>query len=225
MRRTATPAGLTGPMNVLVGLVGATAGAVAGELIRRRLSGSPYRLGEEVDQATLGPRPWVTAVAAAAAAALSFALAPDRWPLLVVAVPVALGGLWLSAVDFDVNRLPDRVMLPLLAWVMASVVGLGLLTPYVPILSAFAGGATFGGFLWLLNIASAGRLGFGDVKAGALVGLAAGAFSFHVVWWVGMLAFTGALVASHVPRRRGSIPLGPFLFASYVVVATVLGGS
>ena len=47
----------------------------------------------------------------------------------------------------------------------------------------------------------------------------------QVVWWVGMLAFTGALVASHVPRRRGSIPLGPFLFASYVVVATVLGGS
>ena len=85
--------------------------------------------------------------------------------------------------------------------------------------------ATFGGFLWLLNIGSAGRLGFGDVKAGALVGLAAGAFSFHVVWWVGMLAFTGALVASHVPRRRGSIPLGPFLFASYVVAATVLGGS
>jgi len=40
-----------------------------------------------------------------------------------------------------------------------------------------------------------------------------------------MLAFTGALVASHVPRRRGSIPLGPFLFASYVVAATVLGGS
>ncbi len=110
-------------MNVLVGLAGATAGAVAGELIRRRLSGSPYRLGEEVHQAAVGP----------------------------------------------------------------------------------------------------GRLGFGDVKAGALVGLAAGAVSFHVVWWVGMLAFTGALVASHVPRRRGSIPLGPFLFASYVVVATVLG--
>ena len=57
------------------------------------------------------------------------------------------------------------------------------------------------------------------------MGLAAGAFSLHVVWWVGMLAFTGALVASYVPRRRDSIPLGPFLFASYVVVATVLGGS
>ena len=212
-------------MDVLFGLTGAAAGAVAGELIRRRLSGSPYRLGEEVHRATLGSRPWVTPVAAIAVAALSVALAPDRWLLLVVAAPVALGGLWLSAVDLDVNRLPDRVMLPLLAWVMASVVGLGLLTPYVPILSAFAGGATFGSFLWLLNIASAGRLGFGDVKAGAVVGLAAGAFSLHLVWWVGMLAFTGALVASHMPRRRRSIPLGPFLFASYVVAATVLAGS
>ena len=212
-------------MDVLFGLTGAAAGAVAGELIRRRLSGSPYRLGEEVHRATLGSRPWVTPVAAIAVAVLSVALAPDRWLLLVVAVPVALGGLWLSAVDLDVNRLPDRVMLPLLAWVMASVVGLGLLTPYVPILSAFAGGATFGSFLWLLNIASAGRLGFGDVKAGAVVGLAAGAFSLHLVWWVGMLAFTGALVASHMPRRRRSIPLGPFLFASYVVAATVLAGS
>ena len=212
-------------MNVSIGLAGAAAGAVAGELIRRRLSGSPYRLGEEVHRATLGSRPWVTPVAAIAVAALSVALAPDRWLLLMVAAPVALGGLWLSAVDLDVNRLPDRVMLPLLAWVMASVVGLGLLTPYVPILSAFAGGATFGSFLWLLNIASAGRLGFGDVKAGAVVGLAAGAFSLHLVWWVGMLAFTGALVASHMPRRRRSIPLGPFLFASYVVAATVLAGS
>ncbi len=212
-------------MNVSIGFAGAAAGAVAGELIRRRLSGSPYRLGEEVHRATLGSRPWVTPVAAIAVAVLSVALAPDRWLLLVVAVPVALGGLWLSAVDLDVNRLPDRVMLPLLAWVMASVVGLGLLTPYVPILSAFAGGATFGSFLWLLNIASAGRLGFGDVKAGAVVGLAAGAFSLHLVWWVGMLAFTGALVASHMPRRRRSIPLGPFLFASYVVAATVLAGS
>ena len=212
-------------MNVSIGFAGAAAGAVAGELIRRRLSGSPYRLGEEVHRATLGSRPWVTPVAAIAVAALSVALAPDRWLLLVVAAPVALGGLWLSAVDLDVNRLPDRVMLPLLAWVMASVVGLGLLTPYVPILSAFAGGATFGSFLWLLNIASAGRLGFGDVKAGAVVGLAAGAFSLHLVWWVGMLAFTGALVASHMPRRRRSIPLGPFLFASYVVAATVLAGS
>ena len=212
-------------MNVSIGLAGAAAGAVAGELIRRRLSGSPYRLGEEVHRATPGSRPWVTPVAAIAVAALSATLAPDRWLLLVVAVPVTLGGLWLSAVDLDVNRLPDRVMLPLLAWVMASVVGLGLLTPYVPILSAFAGGATFGSFLWLLNIASAGRLGFGDVKAGAVVGLAAGAFSLHLVWWVGMLAFTGALVASHMPRRRRSIPLGPFLFASYVVAATVLAGS
>lgn len=210
-------------MNVFVGLAGAAAGAVAGELIRRRLSGSPYRLGEEVHRPTLGSRRWVTAVASSAVAALSVALVPDRWLLLVVAVPVTLGGLWLSAVDLDVNRLPDRVMLPLLAWVMPSLVGLGLLTPYVSTLSAFAGGGTFGGFLWLLNIGSAGRLGFGDVKAGALVGLAAGAISLHVVWWVGMLAFTGALVASYVPRRRGSIPLGPFLFASYVVVATVLG--
>ncbi len=212
-------------MDVLFGLTGAAAGAVAGKLIRRRLSGSPYRLGEEVHRATPGSRPWVTPVAAIAVAALSVTLAPDRSLLLVVAVPVALGGLWLAAVDLDVNRLPDRVVLPLLAWVMASVVGLGLLTPYVPILSALTGGATFGSFLWLLNIASAGRLGFGDVKAGAVVGLAAGAFSLHLVWWVGMLAFTGALVASHVPRRRGSIPLGPFLFASYVVAATVLGGS
>ena len=64
-----------------------------------------------------------------------------------------------------------------------------------------------------------------DVKAGALVGLVTGACSFPAVWWVGMLAFFGALVASHVPRRRGSIPLGPFLFASCFVVVTLLGRS
>ena len=209
-------------MDVLFGLTGAAAGAVAGKLIRRRLSGSPYRLGEEVHRATPGSRPWVTPVAAIAVAALSVTLAPDRSLLLVVAVPVALGGLWLAAVDLDVNRLPDRVMLPLLAWVMASVAGLGLLTSYVSAPSALAGGTAFGGFLWLLNIASTGRLGFGDVKAGAIVGLVTGAVSLRAVWWAGMLAFIGALIASHVPRRRSFIPLGPFLFASCVCVAAVL---
>lgn len=212
-------------IDLLAGLLGAAAGAFAGEAIRRQLVSMTYRRDDEQDRAMPGARAWVTAVTGVVVATLSVALGPDHWPLLVIVAPVALGGLWLSAVDLDVQRLPDRVMLPLLAWTIASVIAFGLLAPDVSIPSAFAGGAAVGGFLWLLNIASAGRLGFGDVKAGALVGLVTGACSFPAVWWVGMLAFFGALVASHVPRRRGSIPLGPFLFASCFVVVTLLGRS
>ena len=169
-------------IDLLAGLLGATAGAFAGEAIRRQLVSMTYRRDDEQDRATPGARAWVTAVAGVVVATLSVALGPDHWPLLVIVAPVALGGLWLSAVDLDVQRLPDRVMLPLLAWTIASVIAFGLLAPDVSIPSALAGGAAVGGFLWLLNIASAGRLGFGDVKAGALVGLVTGACSFPAVW-------------------------------------------
>ena len=67
------------------------------------------------------------------------------------------------------------------------------------------------GFLWLLNVASKGGLGLGDVKAGALIGFLAGATSLRSVWLVGMLAFLGALTFVALSRRRQAVPLGPFL--------------
>lgn len=34
-----------------------------------------------------------------------------RWTLVLVMLPVAVAGSWLAAVDLDVRRLPDQVLL------------------------------------------------------------------------------------------------------------------
>jgi outer membrane lipoprotein SlyB len=50
-------------IDLLAGLLGATAGAFAGEAIRRQLVSMTYRRDDEQDRATPGARAWVTAVA------------------------------------------------------------------------------------------------------------------------------------------------------------------
>jgi leader peptidase (prepilin peptidase)/N-methyltransferase len=202
----------------------AVLGAVIGEGMRRGLRLLTYRRGEaELSRPDPGSRRWVTAGTGLAFAALGWTLLPGQWPLLLITAPVAAGAAWMSAVDLDVHRLPDAVALPLLAWSSIGVAVGSVLLPNVSLLSALAGAAALGGFLWILNLASAGALGFGDVKAGALVGLLTGALSLGSVWLLGMLAFLAALVAAFIPRRRKQIPLGPYLFGAWLVVT--LAGS
>ena len=111
----------------------------------------------------------------------------------------------MSAVDIDVNRLPDVVTLPLLLWAPTTLLLVSLVLPSVSPLNAIAGAAMLAGFLWLLNVASKGGLGLGDVKAGALIGFLAGATSLRSVWLLGMLAFLGALTFVALSRRRQAV--------------------
>jgi len=143
--------------------------------------------------------------------------------MLLVTVPVAVGAVWMSAVDIDVNRLPDVVTLPLLLWAPTTLLLVSLVLPSVSPLNAIAGAAMLAGFLWLLNVASKGGLGLGDVKAGALIGLIAGAASLRSVWLVGMLAFLGALTFVGLSRRRKAVPLGPFLYGAWLIVTVTQG--
>ena len=159
----------------------------------------------------------------AALFALGWTLLPELWPMLVVTVPVAVGAVWMSAVDIDVNRLPDVVALPLLLWAASTLFLVSLVLPTVSLLTAIAGTATLAGFLWLLNVASKGGLGLGDVKAGALIGFLAGATSLRSVWLLGMLAFLGALTFVALSRRRQAVPLGPFLYGAWLIVTVTQG--
>ena len=112
--------------------------------------------------------------------------------------------------EFPQISLPDVVALPLLLWAASTLFLVSLVLPTVSLLTAIAGTATLAGFLWLLNVASKGGLGLGDVKAGALIGFLAGATSLRSVWLLGMLAFLGALTFVALSRRRQAVPLGPF---------------
>lgn len=194
-------------------------GGVLGLGVRRQLATLGYRRGP-IERALPhpGPRWWVPAAVLIAYGLLALAFVPTRWPLALVSAPVAVAGVWLSAVDVDVKRLPDVIALPLLAWVVAGVLGAAALQSNVSILGAVAGAAALGGFLWLLNLFPKGHLGFGDVKAGLTLGLLVGALSLPAVWWVGMLAFTGAAAATLAGNRREPLALGPWLYAAGFLV-------
>jgi leader peptidase (prepilin peptidase)/N-methyltransferase len=207
----------------LVSAALAVLGVVIGEGMRRRLAALSYRRGDvELSRPSPGDRRWVVPATGASLFALGWVFLPDRWPLLLISDPVAIGAVWVSAIDLDVHRLPDAVVLPLLAWTLIGLGATATLLAGVSFLSALAGGALLGGFLWVLNLASAGALGFGDVKIGLLLGLLTGSTSLRSVWLLGMLAFLAAVVAAHFPRRRAEVPLGPFLFGAWLAV-TVAG--
>lgn len=202
----------------------AIAGALLGEVLRRRLArGTHRRYGTESRRPPPSPHLWVPVMTSTALFALGWTFLTELWPMLVVTVPVAVGAVWMSAVDIDVNRLPDVVALPLLLWAASTLFLVSLVLPTVSLLTAIAGTATLAGFLWLLNVASKGGLGLGDVKAGALIGFLAGATSLRSVWLLGMLAFLGALTFVGLSRRRKAVPLGPFLYGAWLIVTVTQG--
>ena len=100
--------------------------------------------------------------------ALRFGLSPCCPAYLyLAAVAVAL-----AAIDLDVHRLPDAIVLP------SYLVGVALLAPAVLVdgdgtaaLRGAAGALVLGGLYLGLALARPGAMGFGDVKLAGLLGL------------------------------------------------------
>jgi leader peptidase (prepilin peptidase)/N-methyltransferase len=125
-----------------------------------------------------------------------------------------------AVVDLRERRLPD-------VWVAAATVGFvgigivelltgdGRTTPAVG--STLVGVAVFAGPLLVLHLIVPTAMGFGDVKTAAVLGAATGA----VDWRLALVALTlaaGAAAAVGVGGRLRTVPLGPFLVGSGVVV-------
>lgn len=126
----------------------------------------------------------------------------------------------LCRVDLAELRLPDALTLPGFGFA-----GAGLVASWAQSSSALvcaaavtAGGCA-GAFFLLLH--TAGGVGMGDVKLGALLGLAAGPLGGQVVVAGVVIAFVAAgAVAVAVLGVRGSaepnrLPFGPFLLAGF----------
>jgi leader peptidase (prepilin peptidase)/N-methyltransferase len=135
--------------------------------------------------------------------------------LYLTAIAVAL-----AVIDFDVQRLPDAIVLP------SYVVGIALLLPA----GAFGGDwwsaargllamAALFGLYFALALAYPGGMGFGDVKLAGLLGLYLGWISWGSVVVATFGAFLlGSLVgisllAARRATRRSAIPFGPFMLA------------
>ncbi|MGC4806496.1 prepilin peptidase [Micromonospora sp. DT233] len=197
--------------------LGALAGAGTPWLATRctaRFAGTPL-------VSTTVPRRWVPWAAVGAAVFGGLGVAPGVGAALPAFLAVAAIGLVLAAVDLACLRLPD----PLVGLAaLAALAGLGAAAAITGrperLLGALAGAALSFAAYVLLALLPASRLGFGDVKLAAVLGLLLG-------WLGGSALLTGlllphvlhglavlALLATRRARRDTLLPLGPALLAA-----------
>ncbi|HLI55177.1 MAG TPA: prepilin peptidase [Acidimicrobiales bacterium] len=137
----------------------------------------------------------------------------------------------LSFIDLDHLLLPRVVVYPLGGLVLAAlVVAAGVQGQWHRLAVAAASGAVEFAVLFAINLASPRALGFGDVRFGAVLGLALGWLGWHYAF-IGFLAanLLGAVVgivlmAAKRAGRRTPIPYGVFLSAG-AFLAILAGGS
>ncbi len=133
--------------------------------------------------------------------------------LLFTALGVALG-----AIDLDVRRLPNVLVLPaypVIAVLLAAAAAVQ--DDWGALLRAVLGAVALFGFFFLLAILYPSGMGFGDVKLAGVIGLVLGWFSWSAVV-VGAFAgfFLGAVVGVAVMAaggggRKTALPFGPFM--------------
>lgn len=207
------------------GLAGAALGAGSPTLARVALAGGrrPHGLGAH----PLDPLPGLGRTAAVVAALVTGILAAvitaeTPSARIPVALLVLAAGPVLVLADLAAHRLPDRATAP--AAVAAATVALitggsGLL------LQAAACGAGAVAVLALLQAATRGGLGTGDVKLAGVIGLALGqlgpgelALGLAAGTLLGGVAATALLVGGRA-RAATAVPFGPWLVLGALLVA------
>ncbi|MBQ0994480.1 prepilin peptidase [Micromonospora sp. PSH03] len=200
---------------VSIALLGALVGLVVPLVSRRFATADPRPLAFPPPRPVR--RPWVDPmVAASVFVGLAVAVGDD--PALPVILAVAAVGLVLARVDLACLRLPDPLVL------VAGLLALGGLTTAAllagtpgRLLGALGGATVAGAAHVLLALLPGSRLGFGDVKLAAVLGLPLG--------WLGWEALLTGLLLPHVlhgglvlgllaarkVHRNTLLPLGPAL--------------
>ncbi|MEU8259724.1 A24 family peptidase [Micromonospora sp. NPDC048999] len=203
-------------------LLGALAGWAAGPLAHR-FAGSasaPFPRSASGRQVAVRPVARLGVIVAGAVVFGGLAAARGAAPELPALLLVGAVGLVLALVDLACLRLPDRLV------ALAAVAGgLGLAGAALAggnvdrLLPALAGAATsFAGYV-LLALLPGSRLGFGDVKLAAALGLPLGWLGWpalalglllpHLLNGVVVLA----LLAARKVRRDTALPFGPAILA------------
>jgi leader peptidase (prepilin peptidase)/N-methyltransferase len=142
------------------------------------------------------------------------ATAAERVP---TASGVAVAVLVIAAVvDAAVRRLPNSVVLAAGSLFLA-VLGVDIFrgTP-INALSVVAGIAAMAGPMLALHLVSPSAMGFGDVKAGVVLGAALGAVDASLAL-VALAAASGVTAIVGLVARRRTLPFGPGLVAMSAV--------
>jgi leader peptidase (prepilin peptidase)/N-methyltransferase len=158
--------------------------------------------------------------AGAAAGAVLARTGPSYWN--VVAAVTAAVLVWVAAIDLETRLLPNRILLPSAALVLASSLVLGPRAFVEHALSALV----VGGLLFLAAALRPGDLGMGDAKLALLLGalLGTAVLGALVIGFclVAVAAFI-LLVAEGRPALKRHLPLGPFLAAGALAMVLLSG--
>jgi leader peptidase (prepilin peptidase) / N-methyltransferase len=126
---------------------------------------------------------------------------------------LAILGILLAAIDARTGWLPLRLTrIAWLAMAMASVLAASLGGSVWIVVRSAVGAAIAGGLYLLVWLLSRGGFGFGDVRFAPLLGAAAAANSWTLLWWALLLgAVVGGLVGvlRLVRGRREAFPYAP----------------
>lgn len=128
---------------------------------------------------------------------------------VVVLVPAAV-------VDLRERRLPDRIVGSAGAVLVVGTVVTRLIGNDLSVLSGLAGVAAFAGPLLVLHLVSPAAMGFGDVKAGIVLGFALGLVDWQLALAALALA-TGFSAAVGILARARTVALGPGLIGAAAI--------
>lgn len=150
-------------------------------------------------------------------------------PYDVVVVLVHIGlvgiGIWLLVIDVRTHRLPNRIVLPTLAALLA-LVGIDVLVTgrSGPLIGAVIGMLVLGGIYAVLRATSRGGIGGGDVKLAVVIGLVLGWHGWQALAVGAASAFVlGALYALALMALRRANRSTRIAFGPWMIVGAVLG--
>ncbi len=139
----------------------------------------------------------------------------------VLATAISLVFLGLAAVvDVRERRLPNALVGAALVPVAVAALAPAVSGSTDMVTGALAGAAVLGGPLLLTHLVSPAGMGFGDVKAGAVLGAALGLIDVQVAVLALLLALAGS-AAWAVVRRQRTMPLGPGLVLGAVAALAI----
>jgi len=145
----------------------------------------------------------------------------------VVLVHIGLVGIgvWLLVIDARTHRLPNRIVLPTLAAVLAFVGIDALVTGQSgSMIGAVLGMLVLGGIYAVLRATSRGGIGGGDVKLAVVIGLVLGWHGWQALAVGAASAFVlGALYALALMATRRANRSTRIAFGPWMIIGAVLG--
>lgn len=157
----------------------------------------------------------------------------QSWAEQLTFVVLAIAAGLLTVIDIAEERLPDRIVLPLMPMTFALLAVAAWTTGLWGslITAGICAAALF--ILYFVQFMFARDLGFGDVKLAVILGAVGGWFGFGSVvlgYLVGWVAFALVGIVALLTKKRatggGSLPMGPFLIAGAaagILLAPVVG--